>query len=91
MIACEFKFFRMSLTPEVLPLYLSLQAFSELKSCASSRGWDIDVWSNKLLAESLDKCVDPDDPNVNLLLRSLATQAHFGSLLNLAPLFQTTT
>ena len=50
-------------------------AFTELKSTASSRGWDIDVWSNKLLAESLDRCVDAKDPNVNLLLRSLATQA----------------
>lgn len=53
----------------------SHQAFAELKSCASSRGWDIDVWSNKLLAESLDKCQDPEDPNVNLLLRNLATMA----------------
>jgi len=53
----------------------SHDAFAELKSCAASRGWDIDVWSNKLLAESLDRCVDPQDPNVNMLLRSLATQA----------------
>ena len=53
----------------------SLQAFADLKACAGSRGWDIDVWSNKQLAESLAKCVDPQDPNVNLLLKSLATQA----------------
>ena len=51
------------------------EAFVELKNCAASKGWDIDVWSNKVLAESLDKCVDKNDPSVNLLLRSLATQA----------------
>ena len=43
--------------------------------CAASKDWDIDVWSNKALAESLDKCIDKNDPSVNLLLRSLATQA----------------
>ena len=50
-------------------------AFEELKKVAASKGWDIDVWSNKVLAESLDKCRDKNDPIVNLLLRSLATQA----------------
>ena len=50
-------------------------SFAELKSCAKSKGWDLDVWSNKVLAESLDKCIDPTDPNVNFLLRSLATHA----------------
>lgn len=43
--------------------------------CASSKGWDIDIWSNKVLADSLNSCNDPHDPNVNMLLRSLATQA----------------
>ena len=33
------------------------------------------MWSNKVLAESLDRCNDNNDPNVNLLLRTLATQA----------------
>lgn len=43
--------------------------------CAASKGWDVDVWSNKILAESLDRCTDQNDPTVNLLLRSLATLA----------------
>ena len=51
------------------------EAFEELKRCAASKGWDIDVWSNKALANSLDACIDKNDPNVNMLLRSLATQA----------------
>ena len=43
--------------------------------CALSKGWDIDIWSNKVLADSLNNCNDQNDPNVNMLLRSLATQA----------------
>ncbi len=35
----------------------------------------MDTYSNRALATSLDKCVDPQDPNVNFLLRSLATYA----------------
>ena len=31
--------------------------------------------SFRALAESLDRCVDPNDPEVNYLLRSLATYA----------------
>lgn len=37
--------------------------------------FQINIESNALLAESLDKAVDPKDPNVNLLLRALATRA----------------
>ncbi len=49
--------------------------FEELKVCAASRGWHVDTHSNRALAESLDKCVDRHDANVNFLLRSLATHA----------------
>jgi DIS3-like exonuclease 1 len=51
------------------------ESFEELKRCAASRGWQIDIWSNQVLAESLKRCVDPNDANVNFLLRSLATYA----------------
>ena len=33
------------------------------------------MFSLRALAESLDRCVDPNDPEVNYLLRSLATYA----------------
>ncbi|KAH0620103.1 hypothetical protein JD844_014705 [Phrynosoma platyrhinos] len=49
--------------------------FSELRECASAKGFTIDTRSNKALADSLDKAVDPSDPLVNKLLRSMATQA----------------
>ncbi|KAK3604725.1 hypothetical protein CHS0354_018965 [Potamilus streckersoni] len=51
------------------------EQFSNLKNCAATHGFDIKTKSNKDLAESLDKCVDPQDPVVNKLLRMLATQA----------------
>jgi DIS3-like exonuclease 1 len=46
-----------------------------LRKCAGSRGWEVDVRSNKALANSLDQCKDDSDPNVNFLLKSLATYA----------------
>ncbi len=49
--------------------------FDKLRKCAASKGWKVDTWSNRVLAESLNACVDPQDPNVNFLLRSLATYA----------------
>ncbi|XP_053128175.1 DIS3-like exonuclease 1 isoform X2 [Hemicordylus capensis] len=49
--------------------------FSELRECASAKGFSIDTRSNKALADSLDRAVDPSDPLVNKLLRSMATQA----------------
>ncbi|XP_064607624.1 DIS3-like exonuclease 1 isoform X2 [Liolophura sinensis] len=49
--------------------------FENLIQCAKAKGFEIRTDSNKALAESLDKCVDPEDPMVNKLLRSLATQA----------------
>lgn len=53
----------------------SIENFDELKHCALSRNWRIEAWSNKILAESLDKCNDERDPLVNFLLRSMATRA----------------
>lgn len=38
-------------------------------------GFEVDVSSNKALAASLNRCVDPSDPLVNKLLRALATSA----------------
>jgi len=49
--------------------------FEELKICAKSKGWTVETFSNKSLAESLDRCTDSHDPTVNFLLRSLATTA----------------
>ncbi|KAL4227599.1 DIS3 mitotic control [Mactra antiquata] len=51
------------------------EQFGNLRSCAASLGFKINTNSNKQLAESLDLCVDDNDPVVNKLLRSLATQA----------------
>ncbi|KAM8972773.1 DIS3-like exonuclease 1 [Pelodytes ibericus] len=49
--------------------------FSELRECARARGFSIDTRSNKALADSLDQANDPNDPLVNRLLRTMATQA----------------
>uniref|UniRef100_A0A8D2LTA2 DIS3-like exonuclease 1 n=1 Tax=Varanus komodoensis TaxID=61221 RepID=A0A8D2LTA2_VARKO len=49
--------------------------FSELREAASAKGFVIDTRSNKTLADSLDRAVDPADPLVNKLLRAMATQA----------------
>ena len=57
------------------PINLLLFIVFHIFRCALSKGWDIDIWSNKVLADSLNNCNDPNDPNVNMLLRSLATQA----------------
>ncbi|XP_033023786.1 DIS3-like exonuclease 1 isoform X1 [Lacerta agilis] len=54
--------------------------FSELRECAGTKGFVIDTRSNKALADSLDKAVDPSDPLVNRLLRSMATQAMSNAL-----------
>ncbi|KAK3090437.1 hypothetical protein FSP39_011852 [Pinctada imbricata] len=51
------------------------EQFESLRNCAASRGFTIKTSSNKELAESLDRCVDCNDPEVNKLLRTLATQA----------------
>lgn len=49
--------------------------FSQLQESARARGFNIDTRSNKALANSLDQAVDPWDPEVNRLLRMMATQA----------------
>ncbi|XP_012865360.1 PREDICTED: DIS3-like exonuclease 1 [Dipodomys ordii] len=54
--------------------------FAELRECAKAKGFDIDTRSNKTLADSLDKADDPNDPIVNKLLRSMATQAMSNAL-----------
>ncbi|KFP22692.1 DIS3-like exonuclease 1, partial [Egretta garzetta] len=54
--------------------------FTELRECASAKGFSIDTRSNKALAESLDKANDPSDPIVNTLLRSMATHAMSNAL-----------
>ncbi|KAL9987682.1 hypothetical protein ACROYT_G002028 [Oculina patagonica] len=56
------------------------QHFTNLMHCAASKGFSIDTSSNKALADSLDECVDPQDPNFNKLIRSLATQAMSNAL-----------
>ncbi|KAM4829706.1 DIS3-like exonuclease 1 isoform 3-T3 [Thomomys bottae] len=54
--------------------------FTELRDCAQAKGFLIDTRSNKTLADSLDKADDPNDPIVNKLLRSMATQAMSNAL-----------
>ncbi|XP_061227155.1 DIS3-like exonuclease 1 isoform X2 [Neopsephotus bourkii] len=54
--------------------------FTELRECASAKGFAMDTRSNKALAESLDKANDPLDPIVNQLLRSMATHAMSNAL-----------
>nr|XP_027322288.2 DIS3-like exonuclease 1 [Anas platyrhynchos] len=54
--------------------------FTELRECASAKGFPIDTRSNKTLAESLDKADDPLDPLVNKLLRCMATHAMSNAL-----------
>uniref|UniRef100_UPI003AACCDD1 DIS3-like exonuclease 1 isoform X2 n=1 Tax=Centroberyx gerrardi TaxID=166262 RepID=UPI003AACCDD1 len=54
--------------------------FCQLVDSAKARGFSIDTRSNKALAESLDRAVDPQDPLVNRLLRVMATQAMSNAL-----------
>ncbi|KAK6476934.1 DIS3-like exonuclease 1 [Huso huso] len=54
--------------------------FTELVECAKAKGFTIDTCSNKSLADSLDRAVDPADPLVNKLLRFMATQAMSNAL-----------
>lgn len=49
--------------------------FSQLVDCATAAGFTIDTRTNKALADSLDRAVDPQDPLVNRLLRMMATTA----------------
>ncbi|KAL5481237.1 hypothetical protein EMCRGX_G021367 [Ephydatia muelleri] len=42
---------------------------------AASKGFVIDLSSNKSFADSLDMCVDKNDPSVNMIIRSMAVFA----------------
>ncbi|XP_069126738.1 DIS3-like exonuclease 1 [Argopecten irradians] len=52
-----------------------MDKFENLLTCASAKNYKVHTDSSKALAESLDRCDDPNDPVVNKLLRSLATMA----------------
>uniref|UniRef100_A0A674AU85 DIS3-like exonuclease 1 n=1 Tax=Salmo trutta TaxID=8032 RepID=A0A674AU85_SALTR len=54
--------------------------FNQLQDSARARGFTIDTRSNKALADSLDRAVDPRDPLVNRLLRVMATMAMSNAL-----------
>lgn len=54
--------------------------FEELKRCASSKGFRMSVDSNRALAASLEACNDTNDPEVNKILRQLATRAMTNAL-----------
>nr|CUU99529.1 hypothetical transcript [Hymenolepis microstoma] len=54
--------------------------FDGLKKCAASKGFNLEVDSNKSLSASLAKCIDANDPEVNNLLRQLATRAMTNAL-----------
>ncbi|XP_008308916.1 DIS3-like exonuclease 1 [Cynoglossus semilaevis] len=49
--------------------------FSQLVESAKARGFNIDTTTNKTLADSLERAVDPEDSLVNRLLRMMTTQA----------------
>ncbi|KAH3841303.1 hypothetical protein DPMN_114762 [Dreissena polymorpha] len=51
------------------------EQFANLHHCAMSRGFEVRTSTNKILASSLDQCVDPEDPTVNKIMRMLATHA----------------
>ncbi|XP_030581044.1 DIS3-like exonuclease 1 isoform X1 [Archocentrus centrarchus] len=51
------------------------ELFSQLVDTAKARGFTICTRTNKTLANSLDRAVDPQDPLVNRLLRMMATVA----------------
>ncbi|XP_047218786.1 DIS3-like exonuclease 1 isoform X1 [Girardinichthys multiradiatus] len=51
------------------------ELFSQLVDTAQARGFVMDTRTNKALADSLDRAVDPQDPLVNRLIRMMATQA----------------
>lgn len=45
--------------------------FEDLKKCAASKGFSLEVDSNKSLAASLARCIDANDPEVSRLLRKI--------------------
>ncbi|KAL3312654.1 DIS3 mitotic control, partial [Cichlidogyrus casuarinus] len=54
--------------------------FDELRQCAASKGFNIDADTNQSLANSLNSAVDPNDGEVNSILRQLATRAMTNAL-----------
>ncbi|KAG1943069.1 DIS3-like exonuclease 1 [Pimephales promelas] len=54
--------------------------FNQLIDSAKARGFSIDTRSNRALADSLERAVDPQDPLVNRLLKMMATQAMSNAL-----------
>ncbi|XP_051985516.1 DIS3-like exonuclease 1 [Xyrauchen texanus] len=54
--------------------------FNQLIESAKARGFSIDTRSNRALADSLERSVDPQDPLVNRMLRMMATQAMSNAL-----------
>ncbi|XP_033109550.1 DIS3-like exonuclease 1 [Anneissia japonica] len=54
--------------------------FQQLVESAKAKGFEVDTSTSKTLADSLDKCVDANDVNVNGMLRSLATKAMSNAL-----------
>ncbi|XP_040572324.1 DIS3-like exonuclease 1 [Lepeophtheirus salmonis] len=55
--------------------YPKREYFEELINAAKSKGWNIETYSNKALADSLNSCRDPNDLIINILLRTMATLA----------------
>ncbi|CAH8447523.1 unnamed protein product [Heterobilharzia americana] len=54
--------------------------FDELKRCVASRGFVLDTESNLSLANSLENAADPNDPEVNKVIRQLVTRAMTNAL-----------
>lgn len=48
--------------------------FDDFKALAATEGFTLNTDSNKLLADSLDKAVKPEDPYFNTLIRIMATR-----------------
>ncbi|TGZ63828.1 hypothetical protein CRM22_006707 [Opisthorchis felineus] len=54
--------------------------FDELQRCAASRGFQLDIESNRSLGASLAKADDPNDPEVKRVLLQLTTRAMTNAL-----------
>ncbi|CAH8832647.1 unnamed protein product [Trichobilharzia szidati] len=54
--------------------------FDELKRCVASRGFVLETDSNLSLANSLENASDPNDPEVNKVIRQLVTRAMTNAL-----------
>lgn len=68
---------------EIIPLQSLLRChppplkdkLKQLEICASTKGFTIDITSNKAFANSLKQAIDDKDESFNLILRMLATRA----------------